>query len=107
MEHCTVFVVYTPICVLNMSLEAIKYSRDHLEILNQLLLPHESIYEEIKNTEDGWQAIRQMKVSLESLHESFINSDLVSWSNRNKSCMRVSSTLMAWSNKDEELTALS
>ena len=46
-----------------MSLLAIKYKRGHLEILNQLLLPHESVYEEIKGVEDGWQAIRTMKVS--------------------------------------------
>lgn len=46
-----------------MSLLAIKYQRGHLEILNQLLLPHKSVYEEIKGVEDGWQAIRTMKVS--------------------------------------------
>ncbi|XP_022799998.1 methylthioribose-1-phosphate isomerase-like isoform X2 [Stylophora pistillata] len=45
-----------------MSLLAIKYKRGHLEILNQLLLPHESVYEEITGAEDGWQAIRTMKV---------------------------------------------
>ncbi|XP_028399758.1 methylthioribose-1-phosphate isomerase-like isoform X2 [Dendronephthya gigantea] len=45
-----------------MSLEAIRYKPGHLEILNQLLLPHQTIYETVKNTEDGWQAIRQMKV---------------------------------------------
>ena len=45
-----------------MSLLAITYHRGHLEILNQLLLPHESVYEEISCVEDGWQAIRSMKV---------------------------------------------
>lgn len=45
-----------------MSLLAIKYDHGHLEILNQLLLPHESVYEEIRCVEDGWQAIRSMKV---------------------------------------------
>ena len=45
-----------------MSLLAIKYHRGYLEILNQLLLPHESVYEEISCVEDGWQAIRSMKV---------------------------------------------
>ena len=45
-----------------MSLLAIKYERGQLEILNQLLLPHESIYEEIQSVEDGWGAIRSMKV---------------------------------------------
>ena len=46
-----------------MSLLAIKYKRGHLEILNQLLLPHKSVYEEISGVEDGWQAIKAMKVS--------------------------------------------
>ena len=45
-----------------MSLLAIKYHRGHLEILNQLLIPHETVYEEITCVEDGWQAIRSMKV---------------------------------------------
>ena len=44
------------------TLLAIKYRRGHLEILNQLLLPEESVYEEVKDTEDGWKAIREMKV---------------------------------------------
>jgi methylthioribose-1-phosphate isomerase len=56
-----------------MSLEAIKYSRGHLEILNQLLLPHQSIYEQVKNTEDGWQAIRQMKARFKIQKGSFIS----------------------------------
>jgi hypothetical protein len=51
--------------VFSMSLEAIKYSPGHLQILNQLLLPQKSIYERVKNTEDGWQAIRQMKARFE------------------------------------------
>lgn len=46
-----------------MSLLAIKYQRGHLEILNQLALPHKSVYEEIRGVEDGWQAIKTMKVS--------------------------------------------
>ncbi|XP_020613351.1 methylthioribose-1-phosphate isomerase-like [Orbicella faveolata] len=45
-----------------MSLLAIKYQRGHLEILNQLVLPHKSVYEEIRGVEDGWQAIKTMKV---------------------------------------------
>ncbi|EDO49882.1 predicted protein [Nematostella vectensis] len=45
-----------------MSLEAIKYKKGRLEILNQLLLPHESTYEVVSDTEDGWKAIREMKV---------------------------------------------
>ena len=46
-----------------MSLLAIDYKRGQLKILNQLLLPEESVYEEISSVEDGWQAIRTMKVS--------------------------------------------
>lgn len=45
-----------------MALLAVKYQRGSLEILNQLRLPHESIYEEVTCVEDGWQAIRSMKV---------------------------------------------
>jgi hypothetical protein len=48
-----------------MTLQAIKYNRGHLEILNQLLLPKESCYEEISNVEDGWNAIRSMKVNFQ------------------------------------------
>ncbi|EDV28753.1 Methylthioribose-1-phosphate isomerase [Trichoplax sp. H2] len=46
------------------SLEAIRYDHDHgqLKILNQLLLPSEYVYENVEGIEDGWQAIRQMKV---------------------------------------------
>ena len=47
-----------------MSVQSIKYDGcGSLEIINQLLLPQETVYEVIANTEDGWQAIRQMKVS--------------------------------------------
>ena len=47
-----------------MSLLAIKYDRGYLAILNQLLLPETSVYEDIKSVEDGWLAIRAMKVRL-------------------------------------------
>ena len=45
-----------------MSLEAIRYDGKELSILNQLLLPTESVYEELKSCEDAWAAIRHMKV---------------------------------------------
>lgn len=46
-----------------MTLEAIKYGpRGHLEILNQLLLPLGHSYETISSVEDGWHAIKEMKV---------------------------------------------
>lgn len=45
-----------------MSLEAIKYTRGELRILDQLKLPHESIYVDIKTSKDGYSAIRDMVV---------------------------------------------
>lgn len=49
-----------------MTLEAIRYSGDKLTILNQLLLPAESVYEELQSVEDAWTAIRSMKVAIGS-----------------------------------------
>ncbi|XP_070802039.1 methylthioribose-1-phosphate isomerase [Pituophis catenifer annectens] len=45
-----------------MSLEALRYRRGSLQILNQLLLPHQTLYEEISSVRQGWEAIRSMKV---------------------------------------------
>ena len=45
-----------------MSLEAIKYTRGELQVLDQLRLPHESIYVSIKTSEDGHRAIHRMVV---------------------------------------------
>ncbi|XP_060081711.1 methylthioribose-1-phosphate isomerase-like [Ylistrum balloti] len=45
-----------------MTLEAIKYSRGKLSILDQLLLPLQTEYIEVKNTNDGWQVIKKMQV---------------------------------------------
>lgn len=45
-----------------MVLQAIKYFRGHLEILDQLRLPHEEIYIKIKHSKDAWHAIRWMQV---------------------------------------------
>lgn len=44
------------------TVEAMKYQNGRLHILNQLLLPKETVFEEIKNVEDGWHAIKDMKV---------------------------------------------
>ncbi|KAJ3097320.1 S-methyl-5-thioribose-1-phosphate isomerase [Phlyctochytrium bullatum] len=44
------------------TLEAIRYERGSLQILNQLLLPFESVYEDVKGVEDGHAAIKTMKV---------------------------------------------
>ncbi|TPX47389.1 S-methyl-5-thioribose-1-phosphate isomerase [Synchytrium endobioticum] len=43
-------------------LKAIKYRRGSLEILNQLLLPWESVYEEVRGVDDGHAAIKTMKI---------------------------------------------
>ncbi|XP_044756453.1 methylthioribose-1-phosphate isomerase [Coccinella septempunctata] len=45
-----------------MSLRAIKYENNSLEILDQLLLPAQSKYVPIKGVEDGWKAINKMQV---------------------------------------------
>lgn len=45
-----------------MSLQAIKYDKGQLEILDQLLLPLESKYVSVQGVEDGWQAINKMQV---------------------------------------------
>lgn len=45
-----------------MVLQAIKYTRGSLQILDQLQLPHREVYEEIRNTKDAGDAIKQMRV---------------------------------------------
>ena len=45
-----------------MTLEAIKYCDGRLEILNQLVLPTQSVYEHITSVEKAWEAIHTMKV---------------------------------------------
>lgn len=43
-------------------LEAIRYSRGSLQILDQLLLPQQCRYEEVDSVHQAWKAIRAMKV---------------------------------------------
>ncbi|KAJ5151460.1 Methylthioribose-1-phosphate isomerase [Penicillium canariense] len=43
-------------------LQAIKYSQGHLEILDQLQLPFVEKFIPIQTAEDGWNAIKEMKV---------------------------------------------
>lgn len=43
------------------NLEAIQYSRGSLRILNQLALPHETIFEPVSTVQDGHAAIKTMK----------------------------------------------
>ncbi|KAK2812344.1 S-methyl-5-thioribose-1-phosphate isomerase [Emmonsiellopsis sp. PD_5] len=45
-----------------MSLQAIKYHRDGLEVLDQLQLPHVEKYDPIHSAKDGWHAIKEMRV---------------------------------------------
>ena len=45
-----------------MVLQAIKYNRGSLQILDQLQLPHKEVYQDIKNAEDAWHAIKEMRV---------------------------------------------
>lgn len=44
-----------------MVLEAIRYKPGSLHILNQLKLPHQEEYDEIRSAEDGWHAIKDMR----------------------------------------------
>ena len=44
-----------------MVLEAIRYKKGGLQILNQLKLPHQVEYDDIRNAEDGWHAIKEMR----------------------------------------------
>jgi methylthioribose-1-phosphate isomerase len=44
-----------------MVLEAIRYQPGSLQILNQLKLPHQEEYDEVRGSEDGWHAIRDMR----------------------------------------------
>ncbi|OBZ85541.1 Methylthioribose-1-phosphate isomerase [Choanephora cucurbitarum] len=43
------------------TLEAIKYTRGNLSILNQLVLPHETLFESVLNVQNGHAAIKTMK----------------------------------------------
>ena len=43
-------------------LESLKYQRGVLSVIDQLKLPHETVYIEVNDTETGWSVIRTMKV---------------------------------------------
>ena len=45
-----------------MTLEAIRYRAGSLQILNQLLLPHQTSYDELRTVQDAYEAIKSMKV---------------------------------------------
>ncbi|KAL1303946.1 hypothetical protein AAFC00_000396 [Neodothiora populina] len=44
-----------------MVLQAIKYKRGELQILDQLKLPHAEVYDEVKTSTDAWHAIKDMR----------------------------------------------
>jgi len=44
------------------SLESIVYKNGELLLLNQLLLPHQTVYEKVNSIEDGYHQIKDMKV---------------------------------------------
>ena len=46
-----------------MALESISWKNGKLQILDQLLLPEQSVYIHVKDTEDGWNVINKMQVS--------------------------------------------
>ncbi|KAF0313365.1 Methylthioribose-1-phosphate isomerase [Amphibalanus amphitrite] len=45
-----------------MTLEAIRYSRGRLEVLDQLLLPHQTVYIPVPDADAGWTVINKMQV---------------------------------------------
>ena len=45
-----------------MALESLRYVNGQFEVLDQLLLPHESKYVAVTNCKDGWNVIKNMQV---------------------------------------------
>lgn len=43
-------------------LQAIKYSRGKLEVLDQLKLPHEFVYDDVSTCEEAFDCIKAMRV---------------------------------------------
>ena len=43
-------------------LEAIKYERGKLEVLDQLRLPHEFVYDKVSTCEEAFDCIKAMRV---------------------------------------------
>ena len=43
-------------------LQAIKYSRGKLEVLDQLKLPHEFVYDNVSTCEEAFDCIKAMRV---------------------------------------------
>lgn len=45
-----------------MVLQAIKYQKGQLEVLDQLQLPHKTHYDQVRSSEDAWHSISDMRV---------------------------------------------
>lgn len=45
-----------------MSLQSLKYARGSLQVLDQLLLPNETLYIDVTGVDDAWSVIRKMQV---------------------------------------------
>lgn len=60
-KHKSVKLTHTLFFVAAKTLEAIKYTRGNLSILNQLVLPHETIFETVLSVQNGHAAIKSMK----------------------------------------------
>jgi len=43
-------------------LQAIKYERGKLEVLDQLKLPHEFVYDDVSTCEEAFDSIKSMRV---------------------------------------------
>ena len=54
------------------SLESIIYRNGELRILNQLMIPLKQEYESIETVEEGWAAIRLMKVGVSQCLQSVV-----------------------------------
>lgn len=61
MHHIIQANLFTTFLLTAKTLEAIKYTRGDLRILNQLVLPHETIFETVLNVQNGHAAIKTMK----------------------------------------------
>ncbi|EPB91090.1 S-methyl-5-thioribose-1-phosphate isomerase [Mucor circinelloides 1006PhL] len=61
MHHIIQATLFTTFLLTAKTLEAIKYTRGDLRILNQLVLPHETIFETVLNVQNGHAAIKTMK----------------------------------------------
>lgn len=59
------------------ALQAIKYTRGKLEVLDQLRLPHESVYDDVSTCEQAFDCIKSMRVRGNCVEFSFERSKLI------------------------------